>query len=91
MIPAIAMIVYFYFKYVLPLILTIGIVFTLVGMLINLGSKMSIGIMIFGIGILCALYIIYGNKLFSFISGDKDARNLVGLPPQDQGENSNNN
>ena len=51
-----------YLKYFLPFVITIGIIFTLLGMAINLGAQFGIAVSIFALGILIATIILYGPK-----------------------------
>lgn len=53
---------FFYLKYILPIILGICIIFTLVGMLISLGTQFGIAAAIFILGVLIAGVILYGPK-----------------------------
>ena len=62
-------IVYLYLRVILPVLLSIGIVITLIGMACTFGSSMGIAVPIILVGIFIASYIIYGPKTFDYIMG----------------------
>jgi hypothetical protein len=62
-------ITYFYLRVLLPIVLSIGIVLTLIGMACNFGGSMGIAVPVFLVGIFIASYIIYGPKTFEYIMG----------------------
>ena len=77
-------ILYVYFKYILPPILAVCIIFTLIGMAMNFGSQFGMAIAIFFLGIFIAGIILYGpKKIFGFFLGQ-------GNNPKDSSNNNNN-
>lgn len=69
-------ILFFYLKYILPVVLGLCIIFTLVGMLISLGTQFGIAVAIFILGVLIAGVILYGpEKIFNIFTNNKVIKN----------------
>ena len=84
--------IYWYLRYFIPLILTIGLVITLIAMAMNFGTKFGMSIVIFLLGIFVAGYIIYGKKIISlmFNFNSSGFRSFFGLDSKNQDSSNEN-
>ena len=76
---------YWYLRWFFPLVLTVGVVITLIAMAVNFGTKMGLALIVFVVGVFIASYIIYGNKIFNVIFNfnSRGIRSFLNLSPRD--------